>query len=141
MPLEWGGGVTIQLRGENFNSVGGPGAACTLAGVGLQRFQRTSVGTRAVSDYNGWDYSGFRLQQLGTVSTCRFRGGLVFKAHRLVYHSTLGLRVKKRENSAPGAALRRVQCAPWRGWRRRAPGGRGLFINSQTRQRAKSNDM
>ena len=23
----------------------------------------------------------------------RFRGGLVFKAHRLVYHSTLGLRV------------------------------------------------
>ena len=31
-----------------------------------------------------------------------FRGGLVFKAHRLVYHSTLGLRVikkKKVENS------------------------------------------
>ena len=29
----------------------------------------------------------------------RFRGGLVFKAHRLVYHSTLGLRViKKRKN-------------------------------------------
>ena len=29
----------------------------------------------------------------------RFRGGLVFKAHRLLYHSTLGLRVikKKRE--------------------------------------------
>jgi len=23
----------------------------------------------------------------------RFRGGLVFKAHRLLYHSTLGLRV------------------------------------------------
>ena len=32
----------------------------------------------------------------------RFRGGLVFKAHRLVYHSTLGLRVitkKKRRTS------------------------------------------
>ena len=30
----------------------------------------------------------------------RFRGGLVFKAHRLVYHATLGLRViKKREKS------------------------------------------
>jgi len=29
----------------------------------------------------------------------RFRGGLVFKAHRLLYHSTLGLRViKKRED-------------------------------------------
>ena len=28
----------------------------------------------------------------------RFRGGLVFKAHRLLYHSTLGLRViQKRE--------------------------------------------
>jgi len=29
----------------------------------------------------------------------RFRGGLVFKAHRLVYHSTLGLSViKKKKN-------------------------------------------
>jgi len=27
----------------------------------------------------------------------RFRGGLVFKAHRLLYHSTLGLRVIKKE--------------------------------------------
>jgi len=34
----------------------------------------------------------------------RFRGGLVFKAHRLVYHSTLGLRVikKKKKFSAKG---------------------------------------
>ena len=31
----------------------------------------------------------------------RFRGGLVFKAHRLLYHSTLGLRViKKRRRHA-----------------------------------------
>ena len=32
----------------------------------------------------------------------RFRGGLVFKAHRLLYHSTLGLRVikKSRRNVA-----------------------------------------
>ena len=29
----------------------------------------------------------------------RFRGGLVFKAHRLVYYSTLGLRVIKRERA------------------------------------------
>ena len=28
----------------------------------------------------------------------RFRGGLVFKAHRLLYHSTLGLRVIKKKN-------------------------------------------
>jgi len=30
----------------------------------------------------------------------RFRGGLVFKAHRLVYHSTLGLRVIKKKKGA-----------------------------------------
>jgi len=29
--------------------------------------------------------------------TIRFRGGLVFKAHRLVYHSTLGWRVIKKK--------------------------------------------
>jgi len=28
-----------------------------------------------------------------------FRGGLVFKAHRLLYHSTLGVRVIKKENN------------------------------------------
>ena len=27
----------------------------------------------------------------------RFRGGLVFKTHRLVYHSTLGLRIIKKK--------------------------------------------
>jgi len=27
----------------------------------------------------------------------RFRGGLVFKAHRLLYHPTLGLRVMKKK--------------------------------------------
>jgi len=27
----------------------------------------------------------------------RFRGGLVFKAHRLLYHSTLGIRVIKKK--------------------------------------------
>jgi len=36
-------------------------------------------------------------QQLLYRNVQRFRGGLVFKAHRLVYHSTLGLRVTKRE--------------------------------------------
>ena len=29
----------------------------------------------------------------------RFRGGLVFKAHRLLYHSTLGLRVIKKKKT------------------------------------------
>ena len=33
-----------------------------------------------------------------------FRGGLVFKAHRLLYHSTLGLRViKKKTKDGVGA--------------------------------------
>ena len=37
----------------------------------------------------------------------RFRGGLVFKAHRLVYHSTLGLRViKKKKKSSRRRAAR-----------------------------------
>jgi len=36
----------------------------------------------------------------------RFRGGLVFEAHRLVYHSTLGLGVikKKKKKATPRAA-------------------------------------
>ena len=35
----------------------------------------------------------------------RFRGGLVFKAHRLLYHSTLGLRVIKRRCGGAPAAI------------------------------------
>jgi len=42
----------------------------------------------------------------------RFRGGLVLKAHRLVYHSTLGLRViqkkKRRVEGAPDVLVREV---------------------------------
>ena len=42
----------------------------------------------------------------------RFRGGLVFKAHRLLYHSTLGLRVikkkKKKYEGFVGAGFRVV---------------------------------
>ena len=53
-------------------------------------------------------------RRLGPGEDLRFRGGLVFKAHRLLYHSTLGSRVMKKK-------------------RRREPGGEGWFINSQTR--------
>ena len=40
-----------------------------------------------------------RPNRLRLSNVKRFRGGLVFKAHRLLYHSTLGLRVinKKRK--------------------------------------------
>jgi len=34
----------------------------------------------------------------------RFRGGLVFKAHRLVYHSTLGLTVIKKKKKVTRSA-------------------------------------
>ena len=37
----------------------------------------------------------------------RFRGGLVFKAHKLVYHSTLGWRVIKKKASDREAAYHR----------------------------------
>ena len=37
------------------------------------------------------------------------RGGLVFEAHRLLYHSTLGVRVmKEREGATPAPAHREV---------------------------------
>ena len=35
----------------------------------------------------------------------RFRGGLVFKAHRLVYHSTLCLRVIKKKKKGWGSGV------------------------------------
>jgi len=44
------------------------------------------------------DYADLRTVQ-------RFRGGLVFKAHRLLYHSSIGLRVIKKEDDKKGSAL------------------------------------
>jgi len=34
------------------------------------------------------------------INVQQFRGGIVFKAHRLLYHSTLGLRVIKKKKTA-----------------------------------------
>jgi len=39
----------------------------------------------------------FNLRHLLHINVQRFRGGLVFKAHRLFYHSTLGLRAIKKK--------------------------------------------
>ena len=54
------------------------------------------------------------LSQLLRRNVKRFRGGLVVKAHRLVYHSTLGLRVIKKKRSVQGfgggGALERGVC-------------------------------
>ena len=47
--------------------------------------------------------AGFRVQGSGSLVQ-RFRGGLVFKAHRLLNHSTLGLRVtNKKKKKVPGS--------------------------------------
>ena len=54
----------------------------------------------------------------------RFRGGLVFKAHRLLYHSTVGLRVIKKEKKYRGERGRGAGCGPrWR-WPPRGSSGR-----------------
>jgi len=44
--------------------------------------------------------------QLLSRNVKRFRGGLVFKAHRLLYHSTLGLRVIKKKKHSILVGLR-----------------------------------
>ena len=43
-------------------------------------------------------------QQVALRNVLWYRGGLVFKAHRLLYHSTLGLRVIKKKKVALSAA-------------------------------------
>ena len=55
---------------------------------------------------------------LGRWRVQRFRGGLVFKAHRFFYHPTLGLRVikkKKARNLRGGAVLGGVAVSYKRG--------------------------
>jgi len=45
-----------------------------------------------------------KAHRLLDINVQRFRGGLVFKAHRLVYHSTLGLRVIKKKKKKKTSA-------------------------------------
>jgi len=40
------------------------------------------------------------MKRHGCLEVQRFRGGLIFKAHRLLYHSTLGWRVIKKKKGA-----------------------------------------
>ena len=44
-------------------------------------------------------------EQLLHKNVQRFRGGLVFKAHRLLYHTTLGLRVIKKKKTREDKAV------------------------------------
>jgi len=48
-------------------------------------------------DFDGGCIPDFGWRCLVTSECVRFRGGLVLKAHRLLYHSTLGLRVIKKK--------------------------------------------
>ena len=79
-------GVSVRVKGVVFRVLG---SGCWGPGLGF-----------------GFRVLGFRVWGLGLTSrpsaasignVKRFRGGLVFKAHRLLYHSTLGLRVIKRK--------------------------------------------
>ena len=91
------------------------------------RFSRTnkSVSNRVLVDNSSRDHrhyftsSTLRIVNIWApllhINMQRFRGGLVYKAHRLLYHSTLGLRVIKKSTSPPprrwrGAELALMPC-------------------------------
>jgi len=60
----------------------------------------------------------------------RFRGGLVFKAYRLLYHSTLGLRViKKKKKVGMSVVTMAFECVPDR-HRPARVGERDFFIDN-----------
>jgi len=60
----------------------------------------------------------------------RFRGGLVFKAHRLVYHSTLGWRVIKKKKTISQSASRQYQSVPAR---KNMANSKGLIVTLSVR--------
>ena len=72
-------------------------------------------GARIVSGSNDrtvkiWEAaSGAEVRELLSRNVKRFRGGLVFEAHRLLYHSTLGWRAIKRERERESARVLSTQ--------------------------------
>ena len=81
-----------------------------------KRREDTSLANSSLARFMWWSFSpasrGSRaMAQLLHRNVQRFRGGLVFKAHRLVYHSTLGLReIAKKRRWACLDATRRDTC-------------------------------
>jgi len=76
-------------------------------------------------------YRGISIQEeVLSRNVERFRGGFVFKAHRLLYHSTLGLMVKKKKKKKKvprgrcGTAGRRIGGE--------VPGGRSNVVGRAT---------
>ena len=66
-----------------------------------------------------WSAERHAVLQLLRRNVNRFRGGLVFKARRLFYHSTLGLRVIKKKKTRAGIAVWEVeQGLKFRNWSR-----------------------
>ena len=69
------------------------------------------------------------LEQLLSTNVKRIRGGLVFKAHRLLYHSSLGSRVTKKKRKKGRVRL----SEPWTGSR---VGSQGVRVREiQIRER------
>ena len=80
-----------------------PSACSGCASIAFSSNSRSTCKYSGISAICGSRVSSLGLQLLRR-NVKRFRGGLVFKAHRIVYHSTLGLRVikkKKFRGSAP----------------------------------------
>ena len=71
-----------------------PGFVCRVAGSGfrLSGFESQVDGLTMM-----FRVAGLLREQLLRRSVKRFRGGLVFKAHSLLYHSTLGSKVIKKK--------------------------------------------
>jgi len=68
-------------------------------------------------------------EQLLSRNVMRFRGGLAFKAHRLLYHSTLCSRVIKKKRGCGGARCRAARCPS------RLPNARGTRASTCQRER------
>jgi len=95
------------VQGSGFGSTGygcrfgvlGFGGWCLGFGVwGFWSIAKHYVDSRALNVF----VERFRGHRAELKVLKRFRGGLVFKAHRLLYHTALGLRVIKKRRGRPG---------------------------------------
>ena len=82
----YGGLESIRTTLQGIQEIGGPREDCVLD----EHFRPITPNTA----------NGPRREQLLHRNVKRFRGGLVFKAHRWLYHSTLGSRVIKKKPKA-----------------------------------------
>jgi len=87
------------------NEVKDSGIGSRVSGFGFRAY-RIRVGSwpvRGRAKHGLMDSGmGSRVSGFGLRNVQRFRGGLVFKVHRLLYHPTLGLRVIKKKKKFQG---------------------------------------